>query len=125
MPAMIRSTTQRSRSAREPGDPVPNRLGFLAPQHIAQTRRSFQVSASLWQRRRTAAQLSPKPAPNIVNSSQILARAAVLALFIPATLKRVIATELPKVNAMLKAAGLAEIVPNKVEPPATKPAFVP
>ena len=40
-------------------------------------------------------------------------------------LKRVIATELPKVNAMLKAAGLAEIVPNKIEPPATKPAFVP
>ena len=42
-----------------------------------------------------------------------------------ANLKRVITIDLPKVNAMLKAAGLPEIVPNKVEPPATRAAFVP
>jgi hypothetical protein len=42
-----------------------------------------------------------------------------------ARLKRVIATELPKVNAMLKAAGLPEIVPNKIEPPLNRPTVVP
>ena len=42
-----------------------------------------------------------------------------------ARLKSIIAVDLPKVNAMLKAAGLEPIVPNKVEPPATRPAFVP
>ncbi|MEP6765081.1 MAG: glycosyl hydrolase, partial [Gemmatimonadaceae bacterium] len=44
-----------------------------------------------------------------------------------ARLERVIATDLPKVNAMLKKAGQPEIVRSKVEPPVTaaRPAFVP
>jgi photosystem II stability/assembly factor-like uncharacterized protein len=42
-----------------------------------------------------------------------------------ATLERTIATELPKINAMLKAAGVAEIVRSKVEPQAPRSGIVP
>jgi hypothetical protein len=42
-----------------------------------------------------------------------------------ATLERTIATELPKLNAMLKAAGVAEIVRSKVEPQAPRSGIVP
>ncbi len=38
------------------------------------------------------------------------------------TLKTVLATELPKLNALLRAAGQPEIVPRAVEPPVAKPA---
>ena len=40
-------------------------------------------------------------------------------------LRRVMDTNLPKANAMLKAAGQPDIVPTTTEPPLTRPAVVP
>ena len=45
-----------------------------------------------------------------------------------ARMERIIAADLPKINAMLKAAGLPEITRNKIEkggPGAAQPVFVP